>query len=89
MKKSIPQHDNLSTILKTTSQNIFSIQVVYPLLQQFSLKTKAKSLISDHRSRMDYKNQLERPIISVHFLKSLQIMQNKNLQRIYSKWNHY
>ena len=89
MKKSIPQHDNLSTILKTTSQNIFSIQVAYPLLQQFSLQTKAKSLISDHRSRMDYKNQLERPTISVHFLKSLQIMQNKNLQGIYSKWNHY
>lgn len=56
MKKSIPQHDNLSTILKTTSQSIFSIQVVYPLLQQFSLKIKAKSLISDHRSTMDYKN---------------------------------
>lgn len=41
MKKSIPQHDNLSTILKTTSLSIFSIQVVYPLLQQFSLKIKA------------------------------------------------
>lgn len=54
MKKSIPQHDNLSTILKTTSQSIFNT-VVYPLLQQFSLKIKAKSLISDHRSTMDYK----------------------------------
>lgn len=47
-------------------------QVVHLLLQQFNLKTKQKSLIWDHRSRMNYRNHPETKDFNT-FFKSVHI----------------